>query len=90
VSRKKALIKGIIRAKFRINQTFSNDKSEINSRAGKIRENTKLIRSGFKTSDQVQGQGVPGIGNGVRHTFWRMSISIRGTIRHEYWRTIGH
>jgi hypothetical protein len=43
VSRKKALIKGIIRAKFRINQTFSNDKSEINSRAGKIRENTKRI-----------------------------------------------
>ena len=43
MSRKKALIKGIIRAKFRINQTFSNDKSEINSRAGKIRENTKLM-----------------------------------------------
>jgi hypothetical protein len=32
----------------------------------------------------------PRIENGVRHTFWRMGISIRGTIRHEYWRTIGH
>jgi len=32
---------------------------------------------------------VPRIGNGVRHTFWRMSISIRWTIRHKYWRTVG-
>jgi hypothetical protein len=38
----------------------------------------ELIRSGFKTSDQVQEQGMPRIENGVRHTFWRMSISIRG------------
>jgi len=65
VSRKKALIKGIIRAKFRINQTFSNDKSEINSRAGKIRENTKLIRSGLKTSDHVREQDVARIENGA-------------------------
>ena len=43
MSRKKALIKGIIRANFRINQTLSNDKSKTNSRAGKIREKTKLI-----------------------------------------------
>jgi len=38
-----------------------------------------MIGSGFKASDQVQGQGVPRIENGVRHTFWRMSISISGT-----------
>ena len=46
------------------------------------------VRSGFKTSDQVQGRGVPRIENGVRHTFWRMSIYRRPAIRHEYWRTI--
>ncbi len=33
---------------------------------------------------------MPQIENGVRHTFWGMRISIRGTIRHEYRRTIGH
>jgi hypothetical protein len=49
-----------------------------------------LTRSAFKTLDHVREQGVPRIESGVPHTFWRMSISIRGTIRHKYWRTIGH
>ena len=33
---------------------------------------------------------MPQIENGVRHTFWRMRISIRVTSRHEYRRNIGH
>ena len=36
-------------------------------------------KSGLKISDPVREQGVPRIENGVRHTFWRMSISVRGT-----------
>jgi hypothetical protein len=37
-----------------------------------------MFRSGLKISAHVREQGVPRIENGVRHTFWRMSISIRG------------
>jgi hypothetical protein len=31
----------------------------------KLPDPPKIIRSGFKTSDQFQGQGVPRIGNGA-------------------------
>jgi len=37
-----------------------------------------MNRSGFKASDHVREQGVPRVENGVRHTFWRMSISSAG------------